>query len=358
MKILAAHLVNDFSGSPKVLMQLLKGWVQNDIQVSLYTSNNREGFLSKLQSINYTFFKYNYSGNFVSRILSFGISQISLFIKILKDADKTDVVYVNTVLPFGAALAGKAKGCRVIYHIHETSVSPLFLKKLVFKTVQWTATDVIYVSHYLANKEPIQNKRIYILHNAIENEFMATAQKYTRTPRELRNILMVCSLREYKGVFEFIDLADIMPKYKFKLVLNATEEEITTFFEDIIIPLNVTVIDSQTNLHPYYQWADLTLNLSLPDQWIETFGLTILEGLAYGNPAIVPTVGGVVELIEDNKNGYRIDSKNTADIAATIRNLNEQRSLFQALRSHALSVVDLFKEDYFITKNIQILTTK
>jgi len=34
---------------------------------------------------------------------------------------------------------------------------------------------------------------------------------------------------------------------------------------------------------------------------VETFGLTILEGMTYKLPAIVPPVGGVIELVEENK---------------------------------------------------------
>ena len=43
MKIFAFHLLNDYSGSPKVLMQLIKGWTKNNLDVHLVTCKGRNG---------------------------------------------------------------------------------------------------------------------------------------------------------------------------------------------------------------------------------------------------------------------------------------------------------------------------
>lgn len=358
MKIIAAHLLNDFSGSPKVLMQLLKGWTKHDIETELYTCSGRNGFLSDIDKVNYNYFSYQWAKNPFLRLLNLVLSQLILAFSIFRKASKEDIIYVNTVLPFGAALAGYARGCRVIYHIHETSVRPAILKSFLFGLVKFTATDVVYVSNYLADTEPIHGKRTHILHNAIENAFLAKAKENKKAKTELNNILMVCSLKAYKGVNEFIQLAEILPDFQFQLVLNATKDEITQFFLEIIIPANVTLHDSQTNLHPYYKWADLVVNLSRPSEWIETFGLTILEGMAYENPAIVPPVGGVTELIENNKNGYRINSGEISTLADRIKSLSADATLYQSFRRHTIEVLSQFKEDYFISQNIQILTKK
>mgnify|MGYP001085283671 CR=1 FL=1 len=358
MKVIAAHLLNDYSGSPKVLMQLLKGWTKNHIQVELYTCEGRKGFLSDIENVNYQYFKYTWAKNPFRRLLNLVISQIILAIKIWKTSSREDIIYVNTVLPFGAALAGRIKGCRVIYHLHETSVKPAILKMFLFGIAKWAAKDIVYVSNYLASTEPFEGKRIHILHNAIENEFIAKANQLKEEKLGLENILMVCSLKSYKGVYEFIDLAHSLSDYSFRLVLNAQHEEISSFFNATSIPENVTIYDSQTDLHPFYKWADLVLNLSRPEEWIETFGLTILEGMAYGNPAIVPPVGGVTELIENEKNGYRITGRDTESLVHTIQQMSTDSRLYQSLREHTVEVLKNFKEDYFINQNIQILNTK
>ena len=93
-------------------------------------------------------------------------------------------------------------------------------------------------------------------------------------------------------------------------MVNANQSDIDEYFKNEVLPLNLIVYPTQKETHQFYQEASLLLNLSDVNLWVETFGLTILEGMAYGLPAIVPPVGGVVELIEEGKNGYLIDSKN------------------------------------------------
>ena len=40
---------------------------------------------------------------------------------------------------------------------------------------------------------------------------------------------------------------------------------------------------------------------------VETFGLTALEAMSAGLPVIVPTEGGIAEMVTDGDNGYKID---------------------------------------------------
>jgi hypothetical protein len=51
MRVIAIHLLNDYSGSPKVLMQLLKGWTKNEFETHLFTCGGREGFLSDIPKV-------------------------------------------------------------------------------------------------------------------------------------------------------------------------------------------------------------------------------------------------------------------------------------------------------------------
>ncbi|MFT6112381.1 MAG: glycosyltransferase involved in cell wall biosynthesis [Bacteroidia bacterium] len=358
MKIIATHLLNDFSGSPKVLKQLIKGWIKNDLIVDVHTCRGQEGFLSKIVGVNYCYFNYKWAANPVIRLVHLVLSQVALCINILKTAEKEDIIYINTVLPFGAALAGKLKGNRIIYHVHETSMKPAILKYFLFGMVKWCATDVIYVSNYLAKKEPISNATIHILHNAIEDEFLAKATKSTTNNQGLNNILMVCSLKAYKGVHEFMLLAHKLPYHFFKLVLNAKQKDIDQFFKDTKLPINVKLYETQSDVHPFYKWADLVVNLSQPEAWIETFGLTILEGMAYGNPAIVPPIGGVTEIVTEGINGFLISSKSLNEIAYKITVWSEADDYFQTFQDEAKRAVTQFNENTFIYKNIQILTTK
>jgi glycosyltransferase involved in cell wall biosynthesis len=151
---------------------------------------------------------------------------------------------------------------------------------------------------------------------------------------------MVCSLKKYKGVFEFIDLADLMRKTEnlhFQLVLNASENEIEDFLRNVTKSPNLLIFDRQENVSKFYQEADLLLNLSRPESWIETFGLTILEGMAYGLPAIVPPVGGPTEIVRNNENGFHISCYELDKIAKKIKFLMKNKDKYHTLSTNAKS---------------------
>ena len=354
MKIHAIHLLNDYSGSPKVLKQLIEGWIKNDMDVSLYTNQNKTGFLSNIYGIKFNYIWYTLGANKLVTLINLVTSQLLLFFRILKTAKKEDLIYINTVLPFGAALAGKIKGNRIIYHIHETSITPIIFKKFLFGIVKWTATEVVYVSKYIAKQEPI-NVKSHILYNAIETKFLNKALKERHLKTETNNVLMVCSLKDYKGVQEFIMLAKTNSYFNFKLVLNASKQEIDTYFKETSIPKNCFVYPTQTNLHSFYKWASVILNLSRPNEWVETFGLTIIEGMAYGLPAIVPPVGGITELVNQNLNGFLVDATEANKLNHALNTLLTQKENYHVMRKNALKRVHNYSEDIFEKKSLEIV---
>lgn len=355
MRIIAAHLLNDYSGSPKVLKQLLNGWSKRDIELHLFTCNGREGFLSDLPNVTNHFYWYRFAKNPLMRLFFLFSSQLFLAVKLFLFLKRGDIVYINTVLPFGAAIAGKIRGNKVIYHIHETSMKPLLFKQFLFGVVKHTATDVVYVSEFLAKQEPL-NIRKHIIHNVLEEEFIKQASLVNEPLKKDKIVLMICSLKVYKGVNEFLKLAQTNPKYIFKLVVNASKAEIDLFFKDEELPSNLIIYPTQVNTHSFYKEASLVVNLSDTNLWVETFGLTVLEAMAYNLPTIVPPVGGVTELVEEGKNGFLIDSKNTFQISQVLSRLFEDEVLYKEMSDYAQKKSQMFSLKVFEEKSLNVVS--
>lgn len=326
-RVHCVHLMNDYSGSPLVLANAIRGFQKKGFDVDLYTSTaTREGFLSGLD-VNERFFWYRFRENKWQRVVALTASQVHLFSRLFFRLQKKDTVYVNTLLPFGAALAAKLRGVRVVYHLHETSINPPILKWFLKKIVEWTASNVVYVSKFLKQEEPVSKPEMHVVYNALSEEFRhkGFAHRYSHNPKEQFTVLMLCSLKEYKGVNEFVSLAGRLPRVKFELVLNSKQSEIDNYFFGQLLPLNMKVFAQQKDVHPFYRRAHLVLNLSHPDKWIETFGMTILEAMIYGIPELVPDIGGPVEIVEHGISGYRINVGELDEIEKTIRHLSEDR---------------------------------
>jgi glycosyltransferase involved in cell wall biosynthesis len=272
----------------------------------------------------------------------FLISQWVLFFQLLKYKNLDVVFYINTVLPFGGALAGFMMRKKIVYHIHETSVSPRILKFFLFGIVEKTAYKKIYVSEFLKNSESNHDNRSAVVYNALPDLFLYRAASHQTRLNGTFRVLMICSLKKYKGVLEYAELAGMLPGIQFELVLNAIQSEIDAFFADIPVPENLRIYPVQQDVHPFYQQANLVLNLSRKDEWIETFGLTVLEAFNYGIPVIVPTVGGIAEIVSEGLDGFKIDSENVDIIAQKIRFIASDPNRYKLLSMNARKKASIF----------------
>lgn len=55
--------------------------------------------------------------------------------------------------------------------------------------------------------------------------------------------------------------------------------------------------------------AYIVLNMSDKTFFIDTFGMTALEAMSAGLPVIVPTEGGIAEMVTNGMDDFKIDSK-------------------------------------------------
>ncbi|MBE9490389.1 MAG: glycosyltransferase family 4 protein [Bacteroidetes bacterium] len=287
-------------------------------------------------------------------LFTYFFSQVHLFFKLYCDRSisKNAVVYVNTLLPFGAAIYGKLTGRKVIYHIHEISITPELLKKMLIGIVQNTSSLNIYVSDSHKQALPVAGvpaKRIY---NSLELAFICNAaqSKYTHYNTGNFNILMIASLRDYKGIPELLLITNSLLNHeniKIQLVVNDDEVAIENYFLDKPIPKNLSVFPRTTDTEKFYRRASLVLNMSRIDQWVETFGMTILEAMAFGIPVIVPPVGGPAEIVRNGVEGYLISSYEIDKIVNTVLDMSSNEEQCLEISKHARLRSEEFGKDVF-----------
>lgn len=335
-RLIAVHLLNDHSGSPLVLRQSLEA-LRHSYVITLYTATpGGKGLLSDLPGIDYRTVFYRRSGNRWMTLAVYLVSQLLLFRSLLLQLRKNDVVYINTLLPFGAALAARLRGCRIIYHIHETSLKPYLLKSFLSQVAGLTADRVLFVSRYVAAQYHFPRIETTVIHNSVPDDFADAARRIARADQDgTFTVTMLCSLKSYKGIHEFVSVAGKLPRLAFELVLNASEHETARFIRDVRPPANCRIFAAQRDTLPFYERAHIVLNLSRPDGWVETFGMTLLEAMCCGRPVICPCAGGVLELVTDGAEGYTIDSGDEAAVCAALDRLSRDRLLYRRLAEAA-----------------------
>lgn len=350
--IVFVHLLNDRSGSPHVLSLAIAALARKGDEMRLFVGSDGSGILDEadIETARYWYRRTPYR---LLTLATYLTSQLSLLVRLFRnDIDRDAVIYVNTLLPFGAALYGWMTGRPVVYHLHEVSVSPAPLRWFLTVIARATAQRLIYVSDFHHGCLPIAGVPSRVVHNSLDESFLARASVSAyRHRRDGRfNVLMLASLRDYKGVPELLALAVRMAGHSdicFDLVVNDDEAAILHYFGSTALPSNLTVHPRTDDTAAHYARASLVLNLSRPDQCVETFGLTLLEAMAFGVPVIAPPVGGPVELVRDGQDGFLIDSRDGKALAAKVQELAEDEATCLRLSTSARSRASAFSPAAF-----------
>ena len=334
------HLVDDHTGSPLVLRTLVSGLRERGVDIRLILSSARlDGPLHQLPGPQPLHYSFRWSSSRAWRFFLYALSQLHLFLLVLLAVPRHSTLLVNTLLPCGAALAGRLKGLRVVYHVHENRIPPAPFDALLKAIARHCASRLVFVSAHSASLFPAPAALKKVVPNALSADFLALTDNYGLAKAPSPYALRACMAsypRAYKGVDVLVQLARRMPEVNFSLALSADTAELEGWLlAHHPLPSNLEVLGRQENLHAFYAKSHLLLNLTLPDQAVETFGMTALEGMAYGLPAIVPPVGGIAELVRDAQEGFHADARSLEALMAKIELLRLDTRLWERLSSAA-----------------------
>lgn len=318
------HPQNDYTGSTRVLANVIeKDYVSQNVQI--VTLNPSKGFLSELSNVQIvSIYPFLLKGKNVPLISSV-LRRIYALILAWYYGKKNQVFYINTIVPSYAAIVGRLLHKQIVYHIHEKFVIRSFGVKLAEYVFNHTRAKRIFVSNFLKNQyESLSGCEEVVIYNTLSKAFLDRVQIRPLEERTRRQILMITSLFKAKGLDTFVQIARLLPNLSFRLVISADAQAINDFFSGYEFPQNLELVPKQSDIHTFLYTSDLILNLTNPAYWIETFGMTILEAMVYGIPAIVPNIGGPCELVLNGYNGFCID---VTDVNCIIEAINKSLSV-------------------------------
>lgn len=361
-KIVCFHMLNNYSGSPLVLSVVLKGLVRKGYNIDLFTSQG-DGLLSNIEGINYFSIYFTQNRKKIILLLIVFYAQLRLFFDVLikYHGIKNLTFYVNTICPFGAALAGKLLGADIIYHCHEVYINPNPLDILAKHIKSYCANRIICVSDFVSKSDSVILDK-NVVYNSLEKSFIDEVNKYLaanlKANKVYRNVLMISSLKTYKGIYQLLKLARMMPKYHFIFVAGASKYDVELFISTNDIPINLEILSERSDVHRFYQASDVLINLSVPTLWQETFGMTLLEGMTYGLPVIAPPVGGPIEIVDDGIDGFLVDSRNIEEVAYKLELITKSNDVYSRMSNSAIKKAKCFNAEKQVGQIEDIITNR
>jgi len=151
-------------------------------------------------------------------------------------------------------------------------------------------------------------------------------------------LLSVLRFTEQKGLTYIVALMDELRRrgLNFKYSIIGDGPRLKDFFKLINEYSLTSYIHHEKfvkNIFTYYSHHDIYISTSL----YETFGLTILEAMAYGCVPIAFNVGAVNEIIQNGTTGFLVDTGDIESMADLVEMLSRKRNKLTSIKKNAMS---------------------
>ncbi|RKR81917.1 glycosyltransferase involved in cell wall biosynthesis [Mucilaginibacter gracilis] len=347
--IIAVQMLSSKSQSFGVFKQSVAALVNTGFNVKTITTASQAAQLSDLKGVDALILKNNDEFNPSPSIYAIFKTQIKLFFKIIKMAQPGDVVYINSIYSVMPGFAAKIKKAKLIWHIDNAKQQPrlfsLFLKHVINKT----ANQVIFAS--AASKDQLglkNNQKQAIIYNTPTTEFIQqSAQLRNTNPTKKFTALMISASHAKQSINNYFELACRMPLIDFELLLTDTTENALSYMLSSARPANLNVFIEDNNRPEFYKRANIFINPSPASEHSASADVNVLEAMYFGMPVIVPTAGGLKELISTGKHGLVVDGADITTIEKALLELKTNQSLYNRVSAACLKQATLFNPALF-----------
>lgn len=339
-------------------LNFFKGQIGNlskDFDITLISSPDKE-----LEQIAYSE-KVKYSAIHMKRDIAIRDDIFSLLrFLCLFIRQRPDIIHCNT--PKGSLL-GLVTGyiTRVpvrIYYVHGLRYEGASGKKrklLIFleKLSCFCATHIIAVSYGVKQKveSTLTNKNVSVIHHGSANgmpveEFLtenyndsAIRKSYDITKQDFV-FGFVGRLVADKGINELVHAFNMLEQKNVKLVLvGMYEHELDPLSQETqnIIKTNPNIIEVgfQKDVKKFLTIMDLFVSPS----YREGFGLSVLEANLMKVPVLVTSITGYSEIVQEGKNGFFVDPKDTLALFNKMKKFSQSRDSLLAMKQQCYDEV-------------------
>ena len=262
------------------------------------------------------------------KLLTFGALQLPFALaRAARRLRSADIVYVNTSVIVDYQVAARFFPGKAVLHIHEIPEGPV--KSVLRRLARWSGAEVIFNSRATQRAfAPLSEAGSQVIYNGL------AAPKLERFPiydgsRPLR-LLMLGRINRIKGQEVLLKAIASLPetsraKLEVRMVGSAfenpaAESALYALVAELGLRDRVSVEPFVSDTEPLYRWADVVV---APSRLPESLGRVAIEAMSYGLPALVSSIGGLVEVIEEGRTGWFTPPDDAAALAQRLATILE-----------------------------------
>lgn len=295
------------------------------------------------------------------------------FLNILIFGRKADIIYAHwTLSGLAALMAGKILNKPVVVMIHHGQ-NKFGKFRLLEKIPIEFADHVVFNSNFTQKKvlNCFKPRSFSIIPPGVDTDLFKPSVNpdddfFVKNYGLAKNTKLVFAMGRHinwKGYTYLIKAFNKLKKQNVILIIAGSGPETENLKNQVVssgLTASVLFIGNIPNhlTSSFYNRASVFIQPSIIDSKgnTEGLGVVLLEALACGTPVIGGNSGGIPDIIEDNVNGFLVDSKNTENFAEKILLIvNEKKFLSYKLREfiiHNYSWKELTEKNLALIKKI------
>ncbi|MGZ7107426.1 MAG: glycosyltransferase family 4 protein [Methanobacterium sp.] len=290
---------------------------------------------------------------------------ISAYLWILKK--NYDLIDTQTFVPLLPGFLGaRIKRIPVIGTIHDVSSGEgdqwlihsklasffeKFLLRLPFDQII-TVSDA--TKNSLVQKYGVKSRRIKVIPNGVDLKLVDSISK---EEKEKDSIIYVGRLAPHKHVDDLINAINSLKKdfkdLNLKIIGEGTQKD------NLIKLVNNLNLNGRVDFLSNIEYSEVIRNMKnsailvLPSTR-EGFGMVLVEANACNLPVIAYNSGGVVEVIEDKKNGFLVEPRNNNELIQKIRFLLQNEDIAREMGLYGRKKAEkLFNWDKIVDRIVE-----
>jgi glycosyltransferase involved in cell wall biosynthesis len=318
--ILFVNFQNKYGGGEIYLETIINGFSdKSEFKIFTITPNTQE-FIEKIKDNSEIIIGFNRDKKFISLInLKNYLKQARLINNIIKEK-KIEIVFLNAKEAIYLAPLLNKKVRKVgVNHIIGIDKPAVFFKKILTKFSIKNLDKIIVVSKKAREKliEDVglrYKNKIELVYNGIDIDKFRNAKEYPKGKNDKFVIMEIGRLQRLKGHKELINAFSLLLKEFDDIELNIVGEgEERENIENQIKELGIEKYVKLLGFVPTEKVIKKADVVVLPS-YSESLPLILLEAMAASKLVIASNVGGIPEIINNDKSGFLIDMRKKNDL--------------------------------------------